>query len=105
MPHGLIISITSKTSWIHCILIECSFYGLQNISPSEDLQLYVAPLVDPQKLLKDDRLQGPVVQSIVSLTSFIKRSTHEMFYDFITKYSGIFVENISDFFDKIYWKI
>ena len=91
MPHGLIISITNKTSWIYCILIECSSCGLQNVSPSEDLQLYVAPLVDPQKkLLKDDRLQGPVVQSIVRLMSFIKRSTHEMFNDFITKYSGVF---------------
>ena len=42
---------------------------------------------------KDFIVQGPVVQSIVSLTKaneLVKRSTRQVSYNFITKYTDIF---------------
>ena len=38
-------------------------------------------------------MQGPVVQSIVSLTSLLRV---QVFYDYITKYTEIFVEKMRD---------
>ena len=48
---------------------------------------------------------GPVVQSIVSLTSSL-RGQIVVFYYFITKYTNIFVEKMREaFFNKKYWHI